>query len=214
MPKKGDQKVESSPTEKIPIQGSVVSCTSGRIRCRIAPSHRQTQTMQQIEAVLASHPQVHEVKANVKTGSILVHHDPENEGLANVLSVLKDIGVVFGEIAVPAVLGEQSVAAANLTQAIADLNQRVRKATGEVVDLRLIIPLLLLLLALRQVRRKGLQFDGVPWYVLAWYAFDSFVKLHPSLSASSTALPPDTTVQDSVNGNKLPTASKWQRAKP
>lgn len=192
----------------------MVSCTSGRMRCRIAPSHRKSQTMQQIEAVLSAHPQVHQVKANVKTGSILVHHDPENGGLASVLSVLKDLGVVFGEVTVPVTIGEQSVAAANLTQAIADLNQRVRKATGEVVDLRSIVPLLLFLLALRQLRRKGLQFDRVPWYVLAWYAFDSFVKLHPSLSASSTVLPADAPLQDSANENKLPTVSKRQRAKP
>lgn len=209
---KGGQKVESSNT-KVPIQGVMVSRTSGRVRCRIAPSHRQPQTMQQIEAVLNAHPQVHQVKANVKTGSILIHHDPENEGLANVLSVLQDAGVVFGEIAAPAAIGEQSAAAANLTKAIADLDRRVRKASGEVVDLRLIVPLVLLLLALRQLRRKGLQFDVVPWYVLAWYAFDSFVKLHPSLSASATVSPPDATVPESANGNKKPTASKRQRAK-
>lgn len=210
---KGGQKGVLSQTSA-PIQGSMVSCTSGRMRCRIAPSHRHPQTMQQLEEVLAAHPQVHQVQANVKTGSILVHHDPENGGLANVLSVLKDVGVVFGEITVPAVIGEQSVAAAHLTRAVADLNQRVRKATGEVVDLRLLIPLLLFLLALRQLRRRGLQFDGVPWYVLAWYAFDSFVKLHPSLSTSTTSSAAAATVQpESANGNKKLTASKGKHAK-
>jgi hypothetical protein len=30
----------------------------------------------------------------------------------------------------------------------------------------------------RQLIIKGLQIDEIPWYSLAWYAFDSFVKLN------------------------------------
>jgi hypothetical protein len=48
------------------------------------------------------------------------------------------------------------------------------------VDLRFLFPLSLSLLALRQLLVKGWQLELIPWYVLAWYAFDSFIKLHPT----------------------------------
>jgi hypothetical protein len=31
---------------------------------------------------------------------------------------------------------------------------------------------------MRQLMIKGLQLEVIPWYVLAWYAFDSFLKLN------------------------------------
>jgi hypothetical protein len=31
-----------------------------------------------------------------------------------------------------------------------------------------------------------LQFEIIPWYVLAWYSFDSFIKLHGVTAQKST----------------------------
>jgi len=52
--------------------------------------------------------------------------------------------------------------------------------TNGVADLRLLLPLGFGALALRQVLDKGFELEEIPWYTLAWYAFDSFVKLHNS----------------------------------
>ncbi len=71
-----------------------------------------------------------------------------------------------------------SEVASNLTDAVADLNKRVAQATNGVVDLRWLIPVGLGALAVRQLRRNGLKIETAPWYVLAYYAFDSFIKLH------------------------------------
>jgi hypothetical protein len=47
-------------------------------------------------------------------------------------------------------------------------------------DLRALLPLGVGLLALRQALRGRGRLDDAPWYVLGWYAFDSFWKLRPS----------------------------------
>ncbi|MES1023619.1 DUF5132 domain-containing protein [Gloeocapsa sp. BRSZ] len=59
-----------------------------------------------------------------------------------------------------------------------EFNAQVKEMTNGVADLRLLLPLGLSAIALRQLLTKGLQIEEIPWYVLAWYAFDSFTKLN------------------------------------
>lgn len=66
----------------------------------------------------------------------------------------------------------------NLIDVISDLNEQVKQTTTGVVDLRSLLPAGLAALALRQLLSKGLQLDEIPWYTLAWYGFDSFMKLN------------------------------------
>jgi hypothetical protein len=58
-----------------------------------------------------------------------------------------------------------------------NLNQKIRQTSNGKVDLGFLIPLSFALLACRQLIIKGWQLELIPWYVLAWYAFDSFLKL-------------------------------------
>jgi hypothetical protein len=60
-----------------------------------------------------------------------------------------------------------------------ELNTQTISLTGGWVDLPTLVAGSLGLIALRQLLTKGVQLDALPWYVLAWYAFDSFIKLHP-----------------------------------
>jgi hypothetical protein len=61
---------------------------------------------------------------------------------------------------------------------MSDFNTDVDQITDGVMDLRSLFPLALALLALGQLVKQGTQWDTIPWYLLAWFAFDSFVKLH------------------------------------
>ncbi|WP_448564204.1 DUF5132 domain-containing protein [Trichothermofontia sp.] len=60
----------------------------------------------------------------------------------------------------------------------AALDTQTRTLTRGWVDLKTLIPLGLSAIALRQLLTKGLRLEDIPWYVLAWYAFDSFVILN------------------------------------
>jgi Protein of unknown function (DUF5132) len=66
----------------------------------------------------------------------------------------------------------------NLINVISDFNEQVKQTTAGIVDLRSLVPAGLAALALRQLLAKGLQLDEIPWYTLAWYGFDTFMKLN------------------------------------
>ncbi|MBD0388496.1 MAG: hypothetical protein ICV54_18845 [Nostoc sp. C3-bin3] len=156
-----------------PISTKVVSSTPGRLRLRVAHSHRQPEKMQSIANALSANGHINQVKTNVHHGSIVINHDGNDGSLENVLATLKDLGIIFANVS-----EGNTEAAAGVSSAVVDLNQRVKQSTGGAFDLRILFPVGLASLSLRQLLNKGLQLEGIPWYVLAWYAFDSFIKLH------------------------------------
>ncbi|MBD2440473.1 HMA2 domain-containing protein [Nostoc sp. FACHB-110] len=174
MPKVVEAAALNTPSK--PISTKIISDTPGRLRLRIAPSHRQAGELQRIVKMLDAQPHISHVKTNVHNGSIAIHYDRHDESLQNVVATLKDIGLIFADVA--AASESHTEAAATVANAVFDLNERVEKATNGVVDLRFIFPLALGCLSVRQLLVKGLQLEIIPWYVLAWYAFDSFIKLH------------------------------------
>ncbi|MBW4427411.1 MAG: hypothetical protein KME50_23945 [Nostoc desertorum CM1-VF14] len=156
-----------------PISTKVVSSTPGRLRLRVAHSHRQPEKMQHIANALSANAHINQVKTNIHHGSIVINHDGKDGSLENVLATLKDLGIIFANVS-----EGNTEAAAGVSSAVVDLNQRVKQSTGGAFDLRILFPVGLASLSLRQLLNKGLQLEGIPWYVLAWYAFDSFIKLH------------------------------------
>ncbi|MBD2296712.1 DUF5132 domain-containing protein [Anabaena sphaerica FACHB-251] len=72
----------------------------------------------------------------------------------------------------------KSEAAKDLINVMSDINADVGRMTNGVADLRVILPLGVGLLSLQQLLRKGLQLEEIPWYILAWYAFDIFTRLN------------------------------------
>jgi hypothetical protein len=153
-----------------PISTKVVSSTPKRLRLRLAHSHRQLEKMQRIANALSANSHINQVKTNVHHGSIVINHDGN---LDNVLATLKDLGIIFADVS-----EGNTEAAAGVSSAVVDLNQRVKHSTGGAFDLRILFPLGLASLSVRQLLNRGLQLEIIPWYVLAWYAFDSFIKLH------------------------------------
>jgi hypothetical protein len=72
----------------------------------------------------------------------------------------------------------KSEVARDLINVISDLNMDVGSMSSGVVDLRLLLPLGLGTLAIYQLINQGLKIEEIPWYVLAWCAFDTFIKLN------------------------------------
>ncbi|WP_107806107.1 DUF5132 domain-containing protein [Nodularia spumigena] len=86
--------------------------------------------------------------------------------------------------------GRSSVAE-DFVNVMSDLNADVDRMTNGVVDLRLLVPLALSILAIRQLLKQGLKLEEIPWYILAWFAFDSFVKLNDKDEVKLVNLPKD-----------------------
>ncbi|MBW4646289.1 MAG: hypothetical protein KME23_25415 [Goleter apudmare HA4340-LM2] len=153
-----------------PISARIISDTPRRLRLRVVPGDRQARKMQHIASKLEARSNIYQVRTNIQHGSILINHDGS---LDNIISTLLDIGIIFVDIT-----EGNSEAAADITNALTDLNKKVEQTTQGTVDLRFLFPLGLGTLAVRQLLIKGLELEVIPWYVLAWYAFDSFMKLN------------------------------------
>ena len=91
-----------------------------------------------------------------------------------------------------------SALAQTVRKGMSEFDTRIREATKGTVDARSLTPIVFGGLALRQLIFKGLQLDDVPWYVLAWYSFDSFMKFHDRQPSVSTPATPETPTE---NGN-------------
>ena len=75
---------------------------------------------------------------------------------------MRNLGIILGsatDVDLPIVEGKSEVAN-DLTSAVSDLNQRVGLATDGVVDLRLLIPVGLATLAVRELIRNGWEFEA------------------------------------------------------
>jgi len=156
----------------------IASNTPSRTRVKLSKKRRNPDEMARIVHALKDHCDIQDIQTNIQTGSIVIHHDEKDGTLDEIKFILQDLGIILGGITdVPFVEGKSGVAA-EITSAITDLNQRVGQATDGLVDLRFLVPLGLGTLAIHQLLRNGWQVETVPWYVLAWYSFDSFIKLH------------------------------------
>jgi hypothetical protein len=150
----------------------IISDTPGRLRLRVAQRHRKLEQIQPLVNALQEHSNINQVRMNLDQGSITINHEGE-DSWKNVMATLKDLGIIFGDI-----VELHTDAAIAVSNPVIDLNKRVKQATDGQLDIRVLFPFGLGCLAIRQLIIKGLQFDIIPWYVLAWYAFDSFIKLH------------------------------------
>jgi hypothetical protein len=167
-------KVSPPKKEPTPIHIKIVSNTPGRLRLRVSHQHRQQEAIAKISNTLRSvFSGVDNIKTNVNTGSITVYYTGENGSFEDIVCKLRRLGIIISDV-----LPGKSEAAANLTTTMTNLNQQVHQATKGSADLRVVIPLTFGVFALRQLLSKGPGLKTAPWYVLAWYAFDSFMKLH------------------------------------
>lgn len=154
------------------ITVKLISDTPGRLRLRVGNKHRKVEEMQRIASALQSHPNIKEVRTNISQGSITILHEGEGS-LDNVHTALKDLGIIFGDIG-----AGKSEVADGVASTVINLNKQFKKSTDGMIDLRFLFPLGLGCLSIRKLMLQGLQLDIIPWYVLAWYSFDSFLKLH------------------------------------
>jgi hypothetical protein len=178
--------------------GHIVSQAPGRIRVRLHRAHRDPAELAQIERGLTQQDGIAAVATNPRTGSVLVQYDRHALSKDEVVSMLYDVGVVAREVLgaedVPPELGREvaphSATATGLLDALTDLDNRVSRLTGGRFDVKLLVPAGLGLIALRQIMTTGLGLAEVPGYVLIWYTFDSFYKLHQrrTLSAVKAAV--------------------------
>lgn len=166
----------------LPIPIRIVSRSPGRIRVRVAQTHREPETLTQIATALRSFAtEIEQVRTNPATGSLTIYYDRDSGDLENTFVILQELGIIASDVPAKASLTEKSTLATTVTTTMSELNQRVHQLTEGSIDLKSLLPSLLMIFAMRQLFAKGNSpAKIVPWYALAWYAFDSFMKFNAS----------------------------------
>lgn len=165
------------------LAATVPHATSSRLRLRVEGDPDEVaRLLETVAARAAEHPGVSSVRTDPRTGSALLTWDPERLDLATAIEICRKAHRALRDIAPPrvadAVERPLSQAASRLVELLSEANRRVHDANGGRVDLRFLVPAGFAALSLRQLLRTGPATASIPWYALAYYAFDSFVKLH------------------------------------
>ena len=123
-----------------------------------------------------------ECSTDPRTGSALLTYDPDELDVTSLLELARTADSAFALLEPPSLrrlVDQPTSDAANwLLVRFRRANGSVLRATDGSLDLRMVFPAALGGLALRQLLRQGIGLRSAPWYVLAYYAFDSYVKLH------------------------------------
>ncbi len=168
-----------SPQNNCLIAAQILSLTPGRMRIGVALSPGQANQLTLMGVSLKDQVGIERVRENGYSRTVTIFYNPQSVNSAQIVDKLEKLGLNFSDRLTKSspVIAEYSRAAVEVTQVTKNLNQGVRKASNSIVDLGFLIPFCFGLLAWRQLMLKGWQLETIPWYVLAWYAFDSFIKL-------------------------------------
>jgi hypothetical protein len=148
----------------------------------------------EIARSIAQLERVQDLDVNPATGSILLHLRPDDPVDA-ILADIAELGYLVERLSdgprrAPGRSGGRvphSRISRTVSEILAAMNARVHEATNGRADLRFIVPAALTVLAVRQLLRDAKSLRDAPWYVLMYYAFDSFYKLNAELAAESPA---------------------------
>lgn len=159
----------------VPLHIHIVSHTPGRLRFRVGREQRQPEVMAEIASVLQSFSgEIEHVRTRTASGSVTVYYAAEESAsFNNTMASLQELGMVV--VDVPEGLSSASI---QVSRVLSQANQWLEFTTEGAIDLRFLMPLVFAVLALRQAIAQSSGLNTAPWYVLAWYAFDSFYKLN------------------------------------
>lgn len=149
----------------------VVSWVPGRLRLRLPTGPASGRRLAAAVDALSARAAVSTATARWQTTSLVVEYDVTNTDA--VWSQLAQLGLDSGATEARGDV-EQST---RVTRAILAANEAVRRRAGG-SDLRTLIPLGFGLLSFRQFVRDDQRLADAPWYLLAWYASESFQKFH------------------------------------
>jgi hypothetical protein len=165
-------KQSSLPGFTAPIQLQIVSNTPGRLRLKIPSDYQQPQEFEQIaNNIEYVFPQVEKIKTNLTSSSITIYYAGGNQTLIDALSKLKALDIHLVDAPVKKI---QSV---TLTETISSLNQQIKQATKDTVDLRLLSTFSIMAFVIKRLLPQLARWQSTILYLLLWYALESLVKI-------------------------------------
>jgi hypothetical protein len=156
----------------------VVHDSPGRLRLRVVRAALEDGTWSRAERALTGLAGVQQVRSNALASSLVVHYDDGVVGVSVLLDALARAGLTVVNSSLPPApppAGGRSRVARSIESFFGSADGEVTRLTNGTADLRTLVPLGLGALALREILAG--RVGAAPWYTLAWWAFDSFLKL-------------------------------------
>jgi hypothetical protein len=158
----------------------IASDVPGRLRVKVSGDDRASAAVTGA-AHLEDHPGVGSVVAHPSIGSITIHYDTDRTNVHELLATLHDAGLVVSrqpdQPPADQPVGQSRTAVA-VTTALDAVDRRISMLSARRFDLKLLFPATFLALGVRNTLFNGLGLTTVPGYVMLWYGFDAFYKLH------------------------------------
>ena len=152
----------------------------GRVRVKLAREHRSPELVQAIKNELLALQGINEIHFNPTTGSLLVLYDPVQVDIAQLLDYARVSGLIGSESPIAQFAeewqGGKTPLARNIISTARALDVGLAQSTRGRLDLKMLVPLGLIALVIREVAAG--RTTSAPWYVLAWYAFETFRHFH------------------------------------
>jgi hypothetical protein len=164
-------------------QATILSIIPGRVRLKVLGRWRAPEELERVTAALEALAGVNAVRASSLTGSVLVRYDAVGTTVDDLRAAFEGLGLTLVDEEPPE--RAHGAPARRVSEAADRVSSRVGRRLGG-SDLRLLFPIALGVLSLRQATRDAPGLDQAPWYVLAWYAYDSFLKLNGGDTHGST----------------------------
>lgn len=175
----------------------IVHASPGRVRLKAFQVKGNPALARQAQDKLGAVPGVREVRANPLTGSVLLLLDRvkmlEPEALAPLAAALgqffpeieaRELGAGIITGAGAAAPGPGGAAVEGLAGSVGALNARIAGLTGG-IDLRLLLPLSLVYLGVRQLLTAK-KTRTPAWYDYLWFGFSTFIMLNRTIVEGRT----------------------------
>ncbi len=159
----------------------------GRLRIRVPAAKGEEGLLRELSSAIAKAPGITEVEYNQLTGSILIQYSPQKH--SNLDSLDAGLSASAVPIVVKKVLpadhaslgrrqhrrGRRSIAAIKVDSFFSQLDNEIRSATDNELDLKFILPLVVGALGIFSLRYSS---TTPLWLTLLIFAFHSFLGLH------------------------------------
>ena len=170
--------------------------TKGRLRLKVPAARANPAVIEEICRSISSCPGVIGVQTNLRTGSIVVHysskagidfheqltdHGEKTGGFLLEPPELTEVDQVARQIELEAeFLSQHSETARVIVDAVKRMDARIKQATNNTVDLKVLLPVGLAVYSAAEI---GLQASTPLWVTLGIFSFNSFVALHAPVGA-------------------------------
>jgi hypothetical protein len=166
----------------------------GRIRVRFSGAKGDRQYLELIRQSISPLPGVQSVEVSSATGCLVVHYDHSthsdfhqtlsDHGLALAPPEISEVDAIAANIEHEAeFLSQHSETAKSLVEFVKQIDRGLKRATGNTLDLRVLLPLGLAVYSFLELES---DISTPLWVTLGIFSFNSFVSLHGATGAQSS----------------------------